>query len=66
MSPTASNTYDGQQHFWCVRYRIAAAAVELYSVDAEMYSYSTSATAASYCDSTFLRSCAVGHRVVPE
>ena len=36
MSPTASGPYDGQQHLWCVRYRTAAAAVELYRVDVEM------------------------------
>ena len=60
MSPTASSTYDGQQHFWCVRYRTAAAAVELYYVGVEMHSY------ISYFDGTFLRSCTVGHRVFPE
>ena len=31
MSPTASSTYDGQQHLWWVRYRTAAAAVQLYT-----------------------------------
>ena len=29
MSPAAYSTYDGQQQLWCVRYRTAAAAVEL-------------------------------------
>lgn len=33
---TASSTFVVQQLVWCVRYRTAAAAVELYSVDAEM------------------------------
>ena len=47
MSPIASNTYDGQQYLWCVRYRTAAAAVELYYVAAEMYICSSSATAAA-------------------
>ena len=47
MSPTASSTYDGQQHLWCVRYRTAAAAVELYYVAAEIYSCSRTATAAA-------------------
>ena len=42
-----SNTFDGQQYFWCVRYRTPAAGVELYYVDGEMYSYSTTATAAT-------------------
>ena len=40
MPPTANSTYGGQQHFWCVRYRTAAAALELCYVDAEMRSYS--------------------------
>ena len=47
MSPTANSAYDGQQHSWCVRYRTAAAAVELYYVDTEMCSYSSTATAAT-------------------
>ena len=51
----------------CMCYRTVAAAVELYYVDAEVYSYSSStATAATNCDSIILRSCAVGHRVLPE
>ena len=47
MSPTASSTHDDQQHFWYVRYRTAAAAVELCYVAAERYSCSRSATAAA-------------------
>ena len=47
MSATASSTYDGQQHFCFVLYRTAAAAVELYYVASEMYSYSIAATAAA-------------------
>ena len=43
----ASNTSDGQQHLWCVRYRTAAAAVELYYVTAEIHSRSSTATAAA-------------------
>ena len=47
ISPTASSTYDGQQHFWCVRYRTAAAAAELHYMAAEMYSCSRTATTAA-------------------
>ena len=47
MSPTASCTYDGQQRLKCVRYRTAAAAAELYYVAAEIYSCSSTATAAA-------------------
>ena len=47
MSPTtASNPYDGQQRLWCVRYCTAAAAMGLYYVVAEVYSCSSTATAA--------------------
>ena len=47
VSPALSSTYDDQQHSWCVRYRLAAAAVELHYVAAEMYSCSRTATAAA-------------------
>ena len=46
MSPTASSTYDGQQHLW-LRYRTAVVAVELYYVAAEVYSCRRTATAAA-------------------
>ena len=62
MSPTPSG---GQEHLWCARYRTAAAAVKLYHVAAEMYSCSSTATAAAATSSFYLRSCAVGHRVLP-
>ena len=53
MPLTASSTYDGQQHFWCLRFRAAAAAVEPYFVGAKM-------------DGTIPWSFTVGHRVLHE
>ena len=47
MPPTASHTQDGQLHLWCVRYRAAATAVELYYLAAEVYSCSRTATASA-------------------
>ena len=43
----SNSTCYGQQHLWCVRYRTAAAAVELYYAAAEMYRSSSTATAAA-------------------
>ena len=61
MSPTASSTYDGQQHLWCVCCRTAAAALRgCGDVQLQQDCYS------SCCDGAFLRSCTVGNRVLPE
>ena len=47
INTTASSTYDGQQHVCCVRYRAAAAIVQLWYEATEMYSCSRGATAAA-------------------